>query len=31
MAQKQRDLIQGDKELMEQDPEVMPGFFQGIY
>ncbi|XP_021948166.1 zinc metalloproteinase nas-14 [Folsomia candida] len=29
MAQKQRDLIQGDKELMEQDPEVMPGFFQG--
>ncbi len=29
MAQKQRDLIEDDKEVMEQDPEVMPGFYQG--
>lgn len=27
IAQKQRDLI--DNDLLEQDPEVMPGFYQG--
>jgi hypothetical protein len=32
MAQRQRDLLfdeDEDSELLDQDPEVMPGFYQG--